>query len=191
MTMLKSFPVRNVLSFLLAMGILLGSDPALSAGFKNQISINDQTLYMNGEGPRKKAFITIYDVALYLTEKGSDADAIIMANHPMAIFLIIRSRLATATRISEAFREGLGKSAGGDVASIETQIDLFLAVFNDGVVKDDTFEFVYLPDSGLNIYKNGVVSEQIEGLSFKQALYGIWLSENPIAAKLKKQLLGR
>ena len=189
--MLKYFSVRNALNFLLAMGIFLGSDPALSAGFKNQLSINNQTLYMNGEGPRKKAFITIYDVALYLTEKGSDADAIIMANHPMAIFLIIRSRLATATRISEAFREGLGKSVGGDVASIETQIDLFLAVFNDGVVKDDTFEFVYLPDSGLNIYKNGVVSEQIEGLSFKQALYGIWLSENPISGKLKKQLLGR
>ena len=189
--MLKFYFARYALSLLLVTGMLLGSGPALSAGFDRQISIDNQTLYLNGEGPRKKAFLTIYDTALYLTEKGSDAEAIIMADHPMAISLIIRSRFATATRISEAFREALEKSVGDDSASIESQIDRFLAAFENGVVKDDTFDFVYLPDTGLNIYKNGEVSEQIEGLEFKQALYGIWLSKNPIAAKLKTQLLGK
>jgi hypothetical protein len=191
MAILKLIYVRQTLSFLLLTWALLGSAPALSTGFKNQISSNNQTLYLNGEGPRKKAFLTVYDTALYLTEKGSDAEAIIMADHPMAILIIIRSRFATATRISEAFREGLENSIGDDAALIQTQSDRFLAVFEDGVVKDDTFDFTYLPESGLNIYKNGVVSEQIEGLRFKQALYGIWLSENPVAEKLKTQLLGR
>ena len=191
MITLKLNYARYVLSILLLTGIFLGSVPALSAGFKNQISSNNQTLYLNGEGPRKKAFLTVYDAALYLTEKGSDSEAIIMADHPMAITIIIRSRFASATRISEAFREGLENAIGDDAASIETQTERFLAVFEDGVVKDDTFEFAYLPESGLNIYKNGVVSEQIEGLLFKQALYGIWLSEKPVAEKLKTQLLGR
>jgi hypothetical protein len=191
MEILMSFIARYAPGFLLVAGILLVSDPALSAGFKNQISIDNQPLYLNGEGPRRKAFLTLYDTALYLTEKGSDAEAIMMADHPMAISLVIRSRFATSERISAAFHEGLENSMGGDTASLEREIDLFLAVFKDGVVKDDTFEFTYLPDIGLNIYKNGTVIEQIEGLDFKRALYGIWLSENPVAAKLKSQLLGR
>ncbi len=165
---------------------------ALSAAeFENQLTIEGQTLYINGKGPRKKSFLTVYDIALYLTEKGSDAEAIIRADHPMAIDLIIRSRFATAERISEAFREGLDKSTGGNSQAIKAQTEAFMNVFENGVVKEDTFKFVYLPESGLNIYKNGGVAARIAGMEFKQALYGIWLSENPVTAKLKSQLLGR
>ncbi len=189
--MLKYIIVRKFLS-LAAVLIVMFMPYAISAAeFETQLTIEGQTLYINGEGPRKKAFLTVYDVALYLTEKGSDAEAIIRADHPMAISLVIRSRFATAERISEAFREGLDKSTGGNSQAIKAQTDAFMNVFENGVVKEDTFKFVYLPESGLNIYKNGGVAAQIAGMEFKQALYGIWLSENPVAAKLKSQLLGR
>jgi len=164
---------------------------ATASGFESQLLLENQALYLNGEGPRKKAFLTIYDTALYLTEKGSDAAAIIAADHPMAIALIVRSRFVTASRISEAFREGLEKSSGGDTQATEAQIDRFLAVFDDGVVKEDSYKFIYIPGSGLDIYKNGKVRTQIEGLDFKQTLYGIWLSESPVSIALKSQLLGK
>jgi len=189
--MLKYYVVRNLVSVVAVVLVFMMPHAVLAEGFENQLSLENQTLYLNGEGPRKKAFLTLYDTALYLTEKGSDGEAIVAADHPMAMALIIRSRFATASRISEAFREGLEKSSGGDSSAIESQIQVFLGVFADGVVKEDRFQFAYLPGAGLTIYKNGALNAQIEGLEFKQALFGIWLSENPVAAPLKSQLLGR
>lgn len=162
----------------------------LAAPFDPQLELDGHTLYLNGEGPRKKAFITIYDMALYLTEKGSDAAVIITADHPMAVSLVIRSKLATAKRISGAFKEGLDKSTGGNTQGIQAQTEAFLAVFEQGVVKNDVFQFIYSPGTGTNIYKNGERAATIEGDAFKQALFGIWLSDNPISTKLKTQLLG-
>lgn len=188
--MLKFKNVHKFLSVLALMISLLVPHAAVAAEFDNQLSIDGQTLYLNGQGPRKKAFLTVYDTALYLTEKGSDAAAIVEADHPMAINLKIRSRFATAARISGAFREGLEKSTGGNTQSMKPQTDTFLGVFEDGVVKGDTFMFVYLPDSGLKVYKNTRLAAQIKGIEFKRALFGIWLSDNPVAAKLKAQLLG-
>jgi hypothetical protein len=159
--------------------------------FDAQLVIEGNNLYLNGEGPRKKAFITVYDTALYLTEKGSDASAIIAADHPMAISLIVRSALATAKRISSAFEEGLEKSTGGNTQAIAAETVTFLAVFEKGVVKNDAFQFVYLPGIGTKIYKNGESEATIEGAAFKQALFGIWLSDDPISGKLKSQLLGQ
>lgn len=189
--MLKYLFARKVLSIFAISGLLLMPLAVAAGGFESQLLLGNQTLYLNGEGPRKKAFLTVYDAALYLTEKGSDAAAIIEADHPMAIAMVVRSRFATASRISEAFREGLEKSSGGDTQAFEAQIDRFLAVFEDGVVKGDSYKFIYIPESGLNIYKNDEVRTQIEGLDFKQALYGVWLSENPVSTTLKSPLLGK
>ncbi len=171
--------------------VLIMPSLVLAAGFEGQLSIDSQTLYLNGQGPRKKAFITVYDTALYLTEKGSDAQAIIEADHPMAISLVLRSRFATAERTSEAFREGLEKATGGNTAPIKAQTEEFLNIFKTGVEKNDAFQFVYLPDVGTKIFKNGEAAKPIKGFEFKRALFGIWLSDNPIAAKLKSQLLGQ
>ena len=162
-----------------------------AAGFDAQLDIEGQALYLNGEGPRKKAFITIYDTALYLTEKGSDAKAIIEANHPMSISLVVESRFTTATRITEAFREGLEKSSGGNIAAIEPQVKAFLGIFEQGVVKADAFDFMHVPELGMRIYKNDTLMATIKGLAFKRALFGIWLSTQPVSDRLKSQLLGQ
>ena len=176
---------------LLSFAASISSQAVSAAGFDQQLDIEGQALYLNGEGPRKKAFMTVYDTALYLTEKGSDAKAIINADHPMSVNLVVRSRFATESRISDAFREGLEKSSGGNAASIEAQTEAFLAVFNQGVIKEDAFDFMYVPNVGVRVYKNDTLMATIEGLMFKQALFGIWLSANPVSDKLKSQLLGQ
>lgn len=184
--------VRSGMAVAVAISLVLFvSSTTQALGFNRQLSIEDQTLYLNGQGPRKKTFLTVYDVALYLTEKGSDAQAIIDADHPMAVSLVVRSRFATSERISEAFREGLENSTGGNTEPIETQSEAFLGVFDAGVDKDDEFEFVHVPEQGVRVYKNGVTQKLIRGLEFKQALFGIWLSDTPVSNKLRAQLLGQ
>ena len=169
---------------------LLAIYPLNLSAFERQFDVNEQTLYLNGQGPRKKAFLTVYDIALYLTEKGSDARAIIAADHPMALKLVMRSRFASAERISQAFREGLEKSTAGRIEPIAVQSRAFLGVFEAGVEREDTFAFEYLPPEGVRVHKNGEIQVVIPGLEFKQALFGIWLSEAPVSNKLKAQLLG-
>ena len=180
---------KFVKSLLLSLVLLLSAGVYASA-FDGQLSIDGQKLYLNGQGPRKQAFLTVYDTALYLTELGSDAKAILEADHPMAIRLVVRSRFATSERISAAFREGLEKSTGGKVEAIQPQTDAFLDNFESGVVKNDSFEFIYVPGEGTTVYKNGQASSPIDGLEFKKALFGIWLSDTPVASRLKSQLLG-
>jgi len=188
--MLNKINIALIKALTLSLTVFFSS--AIFAGdFEDQLNMDGQTLTLNGEGPRKKAFLTIYDTALYLTEKSSDAVAIIAADHPMAISMIIRSKLASAKRISDAFSEGLEKSTGGNVAPIEAETNAFLEVFKLGVVKNDLFQFVYVPKMGTKIYKNDEIAATIEGLTFKQALFGIWLSDAPVADKLKRQLLGQ
>jgi hypothetical protein len=40
------------------------------------------------------------------------------------------------------------------------------------------------------VIKNDVVKGKIPGFDFKQALFGIWLSDKPVDETLKKHLLG-
>lgn len=184
--------LQSVVTFVFVVALFVETPaPAQAMDFGRQVTVGDQTLYLNGQGPRKKAFLTVYDIALYLTEQGSNGRAIIEADHPMALNLVVRSRFATAERISEAFREGLDKSTRGQTQDIRVQSKAFLDVFDAGVVKDDRFEFAYLPGSGTRISKNGARQVTIPGLAFKQALFGIWLSGAPVSNKLRAQLLGQ
>ncbi len=186
----RQFKSVKFLFLILLLPALMVS-PAGATDFGRQVTAQAQTLYLNGSGPRKKAFLTVYDIALYLTEKGSDARAIIAADHPMALNLVVRSRFANAERITDAFREGLEKSTGGRSEAIGPQSKVFLDVFESGVVRDDRFEFLYLPEQGVQVSKNGSQQVTIPGLAFKQALFGIWLSKTPVSSKLKAQLLGQ
>ena len=50
---------------------------------------------------------------------------------------------------------------------------------------------IYTPGSGVAISKNGELKDTIEGIAFKKALFGIWLSDKPADKKLKKAMLGK
>ena len=92
--------------------------------------------------------------------------------------------------MTKATRKGFGKATNGKVDIIAAEINLFLEGFSDAIVKGDVFEFVYQPDRGVAVVKNGRQQAVISSLEFKQALFGIWLSDKPVKASLKKKLLG-
>jgi hypothetical protein len=53
------------------------------------------------------------------------------------------------------------------------------------------FVLSYLPSSGVLVHKNGKQKGRIAGNEFKQALFGIWLSDRPVDESLKQAMLGR
>ncbi len=169
------------------------SSTALQKGGVNmpdQLQAGDTTLVLNGAGIRSKFIFDLYVAGLYLKEKSSDAKTIINADEPMAIRLHIISSKITSKKMSKATREGFEKSTDGNTTPISSEIDQFIAAFSEPIEEGDIFEFIYLPGEGIKVIKNGKEITTIASLEFKKALFGIWLSDDPVQGKLKRAMLG-
>ena len=70
------------------------------------------------------------------------------------------------------------------------EISQLNASFNSDVGSGDFYEFIYLPDSGVDVLKNSKYIDTIVGIEFKKAFFGIFLSGSPIQKSLKKAMLG-
>ena len=157
-----------------------------------ELSYGEQTMSLNGGGIRTKLIFKLYTGGLYLAEKSSDADAIIKADKPMAVRLAITSNKINSTNFSEAIREGFEKSTGNNTTAIQGKIDKLIEAFSrEPIVPGDVFDVVWMPGEGVKTYKGKTLKSTIEGLEFKQALYGIWLSDNPVSGSLKNGMLGK
>ena len=145
---------------------------------------------LNGGGLREKMWIDLYVGGLYLKAKTSNSQTIIDANEEMAIKLQIVSGLITSEKMIEATKEGFEKSTGGNMSSMQGQIDKFIEAFKEPIVEGDVYDIIYVPSQGVEVYKAGKLKQRIPGLAFKKALFGIWLGADPADEDLKEGMLG-
>ena len=128
--------------------------------------------------------------SLYLASPTNDAASVIDADEAMAIRLDILSDLLTRKKLVEALDEGFDKSTGGNTQAIQPQIDQMLSFMQDKIEPGSRYTLAYEPGVGTHIQRNGENLTTIEGLAFKQALFGIWLSDKPAQKSLKAAMLG-
>lgn len=159
--------------------------------FAESHELSKAELVLNGAGVRTKFFFKLYVGGLYLKQKSDDAEQIIQADEPMAIKLQIISSMITSEKMEKATREGFHKATDGNIAPIKSQIESFIAVFQEKIQPGDTYDLVYLPARGVDVYKNGTLHSSLAGLDFKQALFGIWLCDKPAQQSLKAAMLGK
>lgn len=153
-------------------------------------SLNSK-LVLNGAGIRDKMWISMYIQALYLIKESNDPVKILNDNEDMAFRLYVTSSLITKKRLTEALEEGLKKSYNGDFENIKEKMDLFMSFFDDKIMENDIFDFVYNAKVETTfIFSNSVFLGKIKGFDFKRALFGIWLEEKAVDKTLKKRLLG-
>ena len=156
----------------------------------SELQVDESILVLNGSGLRSRLFIDLYVGSLYLPHFGSDASKIIQSNEPMAIRLSIVSSLITGEKLRDATLEGF-RHAVEDTSALDERIVKFLRAFSEPVEVGDQFQLYWHPATGLLVVeRNEEVVEQIEGLDFKQALFAIWLGENPVQGSLKDEMLG-
>lgn len=149
-------------------------------------------LQLNGTGVRTKWFMDLYVGGLYLQNKQTDADTILKADEPMAIRLHMVSGLITSEKMTDATLEGFENATHGETAPLQAEIDQLLSAFGEPIEEGDIFEFFYTPDSGIKIIKNGELAQTINsGNAFKQAFFGIWISDKPAQKSLKYEMLGQ
>ncbi len=147
-------------------------------------------LLLNGAGVREKFFMDLYVGGLYLRQKSQDAKAIMEADEPMAIRLHIISSMITSKKMEKATREGFENATGGNVEAIKVQIEEFISVFKEEIKEGDIYDLIYVPGKGVEVKKNNESRSTIKGFPFKQAMFGIWLSDKPAQKSLKKAMLG-
>jgi hypothetical protein len=159
---------------------------------KETIKLGDTHLLLNGAGIRSKLFIDLYIAALYLNNKTQDPQSIITADEPMMIQIHVISNLISSENLTRGTSEGFAKSTGNKTEAIQTQIDDFLDSFKEPIKINDIFEIVYIPNKGITVIKNRHIVKKLNvDMAFKQALFGIWLSDNPAQKSLKDKMLGK
>jgi len=183
---------------LLILGLLAISagNPAVAAkvagiSLDESIVHEGDELVLNGAGLRKRLFFKLYVGSLYVQNElaGADAQSLIEADAPMLIQLNILSELLTRDKMVDALNEGFSKSTGGNVAPIQAQIDEMINAFDQSIRPGETYRLAYHPDTGTSLLRGGETIATVTGLPFKQALFGIWLSDSPAQASLKKAML--
>lgn len=157
----------------------------------NTMEVGGADLVLNGAGIRKKAIVLkLYSGGLYLPSKSDDASSIISADENQAISLVITSSFVSSEAMQDAVNDGFDASMDGDTASLQTEITKFISFFSDEIVEEDKFDITYQTGRGVVCYKNGTELGVISGMTFKEALFGIWLGDDPADKKLKKGMLG-
>jgi hypothetical protein len=155
------------------------------------ITFQNSTLTLNGAGSRSKMWVEVYIQALYLSQLSQDAKEIIEGNTEMAIRIEITSALVSSGKLTRAMNSGFEKSAGDKLKTLQPKIELFKTYLAEDIKNGDVFELTYSPnDNSVFVFKNKVLKGKVDGFDFKRALFGIWLSDNPIDEELKKSLLG-
>ena len=183
--------LRILASFIMGLALM----PAVQAKEVNGVEVADsievaaKALTLNGAGVRSKFFIDLYVGALYLNAKSRDSASVIAADEAMTIRLYITSSLIDGEKMSAATLDGFVKSTGGNLEPIQKEVDSLINAFRDAVEDKDVFDLQYVPGEGVSVIRNGDVKATVPGLAFKQALFGIWLSEDPVQDDLKEDML--
>lgn len=133
--------------------------------------------------------VKAYVAALYLQQNSTQSQAVIDADELMAVRLFITSGMINAKRMSESTRDGFKKSTKGNIAPIAKEIDAMISAFQEEVKEGDVFDLVYVPNTGVKVYRNGEQKAVVAGMVFKPAMLGIWISDNNIQKSLRNELM--
>lgn len=156
------------------------------------IEFQNKKLELNGFGTRSKMWVDVYIQALFLERLSANSTSILNDDVDiMAIRIQITSSLVSSGKFTRNFNKGFERSAKDNLAILQPRIEAFKALLVDKIVEKDVFNMVFNPkDKSVWVYKNDVLKGKINGLDFKKALFGIWIGDDPVDDKLKKELLG-
>lgn len=156
------------------------------------ISVDGQTLVLNGIGMRSKYGVKVYQVGLYLPQKTQDARAAIsMAGNKQ--MRILAEREIKGSQLAAAFINGIKKNAPAEKQTVYfTQLNKMLAIF-DGhdVPEGNVFAVNLVQGGGAAAYINDTPSgETITADGLNEAIMEIWLGEHPADDHCKQGMLG-
>jgi hypothetical protein len=174
--------------------ILLFVAPVLAGTLKgvtlpDTLTINDQTLVLNGMALRKKVIFKVYVAGLYLPAKEKNSETILAADQTRCTVMhFLRS--VDAGKISEAWLDGLKANTPDHSPDLKKQFDTLVTLMED--LKDgDKLVFTYQPGKGTEVKVKGNIKGTLGDKAFADALFSCWIGKKPGPGEgFKKDLLG-
>ncbi|HPQ40222.1 MAG TPA: chalcone isomerase family protein [bacterium] len=187
--------VLMVLSLLIPAAV--SAEKIAGISLPETLTAADQNLALHGAGIRKKLWIKVYAAGLYLPpemQSGDrpgtpDAASVIAADQPMALRMHFIYDSVSREKLIEAWNEGFENATGNKTEPIAGGIREFNGCFREALGPGDIVDLVYVPGTGTEVIVKGDSRAVIPGLPFKQALFGIWLCDEPADDDLKEGLL--
>lgn len=154
--------------------------------------VGSVNLQLNGAGIRTRFFFKIYVAALYLPQKQSAAEAIIVDEREHRIALHVLHELGSKKLFSALSGAIEANHTPAELTAMDAQLIQMGQIFDavKEVKPGDVITLDYLPASGTLIGVNGTALGTIRGAAFNRALLKIWLGSKPVQDDLKKELLG-
>ncbi len=160
----------------------------------NSITLQNQTLQLNGAGVRYKTIFKVYTAALYLGKRVGTPEAVMSAPGPKRLVLTML-RDIDANELGRLFTKGVeGNVPVGELTKMIPQLVRMGQIFSDQkhLKAGDTLLIDWVPGVGTVITNKGVLQgEPFKDLEFFNGMLRIWLGKSPADVRLKDALLGK
>lgn len=161
--------------------------------FEDKATAGTTELVLNGAGLRKKIFIKVYAIGLYLPTK-ADSAAAVLASKGQKRIQIVTLRDLSAEQLSEALEKGVEENtSAADMGKIKPRLEEFRAnLLAMGKVPEKSDIRIEWTGSATRVLMNNTQKgKDIQGEDFYIALLKIWFGDNPVQADLKDALVGK
>ena len=188
---MSSITSRIVLSVVLAAAAIT-ADAKIVAGVKldDTVTVNGQTLVLNGAGVRKKLFIKVYAGALYLPSKQRDAATILDADMPRRMVMHFVFDVGKG-KIAEAWTEGLEANTPNASADVKNAFRT-LSSWMEDMKKGQEIVLTYVPTTGTTVEVKGKVKGTLPGKAVADAILATWIGPKPgPGSDFKNAVLGK
>ena len=157
-----------------------------------KVQVGGNALVLNGAGIRTKMMFKVYVAGLYLTQKQSNANAVIngIGNKRVSMHFL---RELDAEALLKGMNEGFtDNNNAAEMSAIEPQMKQFCDMMTSAKeVKKGDLIVLDFTTAGTQVIINGKSLGAVEGEAFNQALLRVWLGAKPVDAALKKAMLGQ
>jgi len=176
------------LALALTLGLPAGSVAGEAAlGMPPALQLDGTSVVLNGSAIRKKLFIQVYELGVYVPELESDAETIISADTPKALRMRLMVPLGGAT-IGRAIARGFERNDGDRIHLLEARLARLEGLLPRLAAGDDLL-LRWSPGEGTVIELRGERLGVIEGKDFSDALMRCWLGPVTGDSNLKAELL--
>ncbi len=183
--------MKKVFVALLLTMFLAGTAAAVEVAGVNlepSVTVNSQSLKLNGYGLRKKFFVKVYIGSLYATKTFTTAQAALSDTGDKVIRMNFLHSKVDKEKIIDAFKEGFANNSPDMAGSAE--VKKFLALFTADFVKGDVVDLTLRTDGNVSASHNSKQLGTVSSAKLGRAVLAIYLGDKPADDSLKKGMLG-
>jgi hypothetical protein len=186
---------KLIVSIMVAMaaGLSFAAVEVSGVKFEDTVSVGGQELVLNGAGVRSRFMVKVYAAGLYVSQKSSNAKALVEAKTARRVQMVMLRDLG-ADQLADALKDGIDNNATqSELDAIKSEIDQLLNIMRamKEAKKGQAIALDFAADGKTTVSVNGAARGNVASEPLQRALLKIWLGDKPIQNDLKSAMLGQ